>query len=426
MLPDLEPQITLPWLIRLRWLAFLGQVTAFSIAHFWFDLNLEWLLLLPLVGVLAITNVALTLVVRRGTLPFSAAQLMGAVLLLDTCLLTALLAGTGGSNNPFTVLYLVHITLSAVVLSASWTTLITVLSVAGFGVLFWNGVPEPHSHDGPVLMNHHLQGMWVAFVLAALLSGFFMRMVVQAIAVQREEIVALREQGARNARLAALTTLAAGAAHELGSPLGTIAVAAHEVEVRLRKLPGAERAFDDLRLILLEVDRCQEILGQMAARASRTTDAASSLSVGELARKIADHLGQEKTERMDLSLSSASARLHVPGEPLAQCVAALVSNGIDASRPGGRVAVALAPNEAGLEIHVTDQGVGMSHDVLSKVGDPFFTTKQPGSGMGLGVFLARTFVESLGGALSIESSPGIGTRAVLRVPLGRLPLSGVA
>jgi two-component system, sensor histidine kinase RegB len=426
MLPDLEPKITLPWLIRLRWLAFLGQVSALAIARFWFSLNLEWALLLPLVGVLATTNVGLSLVIRRGTLPLSAAQLMGAVLMLDTCLLTALLAATGGSNNPFTVLYLVHITLSAVVLSARWTTLITLLSVTGFGLLFWIGVPEPHPHGGPVLMDHHLQGMWVAFVLAAALSGFFMRLVVQAIAVQKEEIVALREQGARNARLAALTTLAAGAAHELGSPLGTIAVAAHEVEVRLRKLPGAERAFDDLRLILLEVDRCQEILGQMAARASRTTDAASSLSVGDLARKIADHLGHDKTERMDLSLQSASARLHVPGEPLAQCVAALVSNGIDASRPGGRVAVALAPNEAGLEIHVTDQGVGMSTDVLSKVGDPFFTTKQPGSGMGLGVFLARTFVESLGGALWIESTPGVGTRAILRVPLGRLPLSGVA
>jgi two-component system, sensor histidine kinase RegB len=418
MLPDLEPKVTLPWLIRLRWLAFLGQVSALAIAHFWFSLSLEWALLLPLVGVLALTNVALSLVVRSGSLPLSAAQLMGAVLLLDTCLLTALLAATGGSNNPFTVLYLVHITLSAVVLSARWTTLITLLSVTGFGLLFWIGVPEPHPHGGPVLLDHHLQGMWVAFVLAAALSGFFMRLVVQAIAVQKEEIAGLREQGARNARLAALTTLAAGAAHELGSPLGTIAVAAHEVEVSLRKLPGAERAFDDLRLILLEVDRCQEILGQMAARASRT--------VGELARKIADHLGHDKTERMDLSLMSASARLHVPGEPLAQCVAALVSNGIDASRPGGRVAVALAPHESGLEIHVTDQGMGMSSEVLSKVGDPFFTTKQPGSGMGLGVFLARTFVESLGGALSIESTPGLGTRAILRVPLGRLPLSGVA
>jgi two-component system, sensor histidine kinase RegB len=426
MLPDLEPKVTLPWLIRLRWLAFLGQLSAIAIAHFWFTLRLEWALLLPLVGVLALTNVALSLVVRNGSMPVSAAQLMGAVLMLDTCLLTALLAATGGSDNPFTLLYLVHIMLSAVALSARWTTLITLLSVTGFGLLFWLGVPEPHPHNGPLWLDHHLQGMWVAFVLAAALSGFFMRLVVQAIAVQKEEIAALREQGARNARLAALTTLAAGAAHELGSPLGTIAVAAHEVEVSLRKLPGAERAFDDLRLILLEVDRCQEILGQMAARASRTTDAASSLSVGELARKIADHLGHDKTERMDLSLASSSARLHVPGEPLAQCVAALVSNGIDASGPGGRVAVALAPSPVGLEIHVTDRGMGMAPDVLSKVGDPFFTTKQPGSGMGLGVFLARTFVESLGGALSIESTPGLGTRATLRVPSPRLPLSGVA
>lgn len=427
MPPDLEPKASLPWLIRLRWLALLGQIAAFSVASFWFHLDVSWPIALPLVGLLAVSNVALFLIVRRDSFPISAAHLMGAVLVLDTCLLTALLAVTGGSDNPFTLLYLVHITLSAVVLSARWTTIITLLSVAGFALLFLLGVPEPHPHDGPVLLDHHLQGMWFAFVLAALACGFFMRRVVQAIAVQREEIAGLREAGARNARLAALTTLAAGAAHELGSPLGTIAVAAHEAALRVRNIAGAQAntALEDLELILLEVDRCQEILGQMAARASRTSDAASSLSVGELARKIADHLGDEKTGRMDLTLQSASARLHVPGEPLAQCVAALVSNGIDASGPGGRVAVQLVPNGDGLEIEVLDRGMGMSTDVLSKVGEPFFTTKQPGRGLGLGVFLARSFVESLGGALSIESTPGLGTRAVVRVPLGRLPLSGV-
>jgi two-component system sensor histidine kinase RegB len=312
-----------------------------------------------------------------------------------------------------------------VVLSARWTTLLTLLSVTGFGVLFI--VPNSVHPVLPVTagFSHHLPGLWIAFTLAAVLSGFFIRLVVQAISVQREEIVALREVSSRNAKLAALTTLAAGAAHELGSPLGTIAVAAHEAELTLREVPGAQNAADDLRLIMLEVDRCQHILSQMAAHAARRSDDALSLSVGDLARKIRDHLGDEKTERVDLSLAGEATRLNFPGEPLAQCLAALVKNGIDASRPGGRVAVSFAPHSGGLEILVADQGAGLSQDVLAKVGEPFFTTKQPGAGMGLGVFLARTFVESLGGALFIESTPGLGTRCTVRLPLGRLPLSGV-
>jgi two-component system sensor histidine kinase RegB len=413
---DLEPQVTLPWLIRLRWLALLGQISALLSARLWFSMDLDWRLLLPLLALLAASNAALSWWIERGSSRFSAAHLMGAISMLDVALLTALLGATGASSNPFTVLYLVHITLSAVVLSARWTTLLSLLSVAGFGSLFL--LPAgPHAHHaGAAGFDHHLHGMWVAFVLAAGLSGFFIRRVVQAIAVQREEIAMLRELGAQNARLAALTTLAAGAAHELGSPLCTIAVAAHEAEFAVRKLAGAEGAADDLRLILLEVDRCQSILGKMAARASQTGDGAWPLSLGELAQKIGDHLGAEHSACMDLSVCGTGDPLHMPGDSLAQCVAGLIKNAIDASAAGERVTVTLTANPTNVEILVADRGSGMSSEVLSKVGEPFFTTKQPGSGLGLGVFLTRVFVESLGGALSIDSRLGSGTRALLRLP----------
>lgn len=421
MAPDLEPTVTLPWLVRLRWLALAGQILAVAVARQVFDLALIWWLILLVAAISATSNLVLAVVVRRQPPAWSAAHLMGGVLILDTALLTTLLAASGGATNPFTVFYLVHITLSAVVLSARWTSVVAALSVAGFGLLFLFPLDalQPHAH-GRSGFDYHLQGMWLAFVLAAGFTAFFVRRIARAIAFQRDQISMLRETSARNARLAALTTLAAGAAHELGSPLGTIAVAAHEAKLALDAMPGAEAAADDLRLILLEVDRCQEILGQMAARAAQTSDDARPLHLDELARKIRDHLGEERSKRLDVRVDGERLALHLPGEPMAQSIVALIKNAIDASDPDAPVIVELAQTATDVHVAVEDRGDGIPEHLLAKVGEPFFTTKQPGRGLGLGVFLARAFVESRGGSLVIESTPGAGTRATVRVPLAQM------
>lgn len=424
MAPDLEPTVTLPWLVRLRWLALAGQAAAVGIARQVFELELLWWLIVLVAVVSATTNLALAGVVRRQPPAWSAAHLMGGVLILDTALLTTLLAASGGASNPFTVFFFVHITLSAVVLSARWTTLVAALSVAGFGLLFLLPLDELGRHGhGSSGYDYHLQGMWVAFVLAAVLTAFFVRRIARAIAFQHEQISMLRETSARNARLAALTTLAAGAAHELGSPLGTIAVAAHEAKLALDALPGAEAAADDLRLILLEVDRCQEILGQMAARASQTTDDARPVSLTELAQSIRDHLGEERSKRIDVRVDGDPAPLRLPGEQMAQAIVALIKNAIDASDPADVIVVELAQTASEMHVAVQDRGAGIPEHVLAQVGEPFFTTKQPGRGLGLGVFLSRAFVESRGGTLVIESKPGAGTRAMVRLPTAPMALA---
>lgn len=427
MAPDLEPKVTLPWLVRFRWLALAGQAVALAVVRWAFELEPIWWLLSLVVGASAVSNLALAACIRRQPASWSAAHLMGGAVILDTALLTALLAASGGAMNPFTVFYLVHITITAVVLSARWTTAIAALSVAGFGLLFLlpASVRSPH-HGAHAGFDNHLQGMWVAFVLAAALTAFFVRRVARAIAFQREQIAALRESSARNARLAALTTLAAGAAHELGSPLGTIAVAAHEARLAAEKLPGVEPIADDLRLILLEVERCQEILGQMAARASQDTDDAPPLSLAELVEKIRSHLGEERGKRVDIRLHGDGLQVDLPREQMVQSIVALIKNALDASGPVDRVVVEVSRTSADVRITVEDRGTGIPEHVLAKVGEPFFTTKQPGRGLGLGVFLARAFVESRGGALVIESTPGVGTRAMVRLPSGDAAIAGAA
>jgi two-component system, sensor histidine kinase RegB len=417
---DPEPQVTLPWLVRLRWLAVLGQALAVAAAGWGLGLDFSFGLLGALVLLAAASNLILTLV-ARGWPPEhlssggSAARIMGSVMAFDTLLLTALLAASGGPMNPFTVFYLVHITLSAVVLSAGWTMLVAALSFAGFGVLFLLPI-DGHvlQHDGSGL-GPHLQGMWVAFVLAAGLTTFFVRRITQAIGRQREQIAALREASAQSARLAAVTTLAAGAAHELGSPLGTIAVAAYDARLALAAMPEAAAVADDLQLILLEVERCQDILGSMSARAAPSADDPRAFSGDDLMRGVREQLGSEQGSRVDFRLPPAP--LWLPPSQTTQSVVALVRNGLDASLASGHVTVLVQQRGADAHISVEDRGQGIPEEIRSRVGEPFFTTKQPGRGLGLGIFLVRAFVESRGGELRIDSTPGVGTHARMRIPM---------
>jgi two-component system, sensor histidine kinase RegB len=411
---ELEPTVTLPWLVRLRWWFLVGQLVIFPIAQWAFAVQLEWSILALALACAAASNLVIARLHARQR--SSSAALMGGVLVLDTALLTLLLAASGGSMNPFTVFYLVYVTLSAVVLSARWTSTIAALSMAGFGLLFVaSRATGVHLHGNTASFSRHLQSMWAAYALAAVLVTFFIGKITRAIAFQREQIAALREANARNARLAALTTLAAGAAHELGSPLGTIAVAAHEAALHAARLPGAAAIAQDLQLILLEVDRCQGILQQMSGQAPETGDA-EPLTVERLAAQLRALLGPDRARRVDIELAGEHAQFALPANQVAQSIAALVKNALEAGADDATVRVTMAREPRDVAITIRDRGAGIADEVLPRIGEPFFTTKQPGRGMGLGVFLARTFVESRGGELVIESRPGHGTCARVRIP----------
>lgn len=423
MPPDLEPRVSLPWLVRLRWLALSGQLAALLIARFGFGERLSWILLGILLATAGASNAALAVWVRRSPGGRAASWVLGGVLTLDTLLLTGLLAASGGATNPFSVLFLVHITLAAVILGARWTTLVAILAVACFGALFVLPLPawthhEHHLHhhapSGEPFSNH-LYGMWAAFTLAAGLVAYFVRKIATTIALQREQIAALRESAARHARLASLTTLAAGAAHELGSPLGTISVAAHEMELAIARVPGAEEVGEDARLILAEVERCQEILRRMAARASSETDA-GLVTVAELGALVRERVEPARSARVRVEAGPGITAIRLPREHTLQSLTALVKNALDAGPEGAPVLVRVERDGGELLIHVEDQGAGMPEEILTRAGEPFFTTKEPGRGLGLGLFLTRAFAESQGGSLTLEPRSEGGTRVTLRLP----------
>jgi two-component system sensor histidine kinase RegB len=411
---DLEPAVTLVWLVRLRWSFLVGQLCALPM-FVWFGMPLSPVLIAVEVAVMAASNVALLRL--RGDRRWSTAGLIGAVMVLDTGLWTLLLAGAGGSANPFTVVYLVHIAISALVLRPLWTGGIAVLSLAGFGVLFAATPAGAMMHHDEQGFARHLQAMWAAFALAAALIAFFVGRVTREIASQREQIARLRETTAHHARHASVMRLAAGAAHELGSPLATIAVAAHEAKLHLAMPDRHDAVVADLDLVALEIERCHAILKRMSTR-SRDPEDDVTLALRELADAIRDRLGEQCAQRVDLHVESPDVTIRQPAESLAESLVALINNAVEASADDHRVVVVLSGNDRRAEITIQDRGDGISEPVLARIGTPFFTTKQEGRGLGLGVFLARAFFESRGGELALESTPGVGTRAVVHVPLG--------
>lgn len=410
---DERAAVSLAWLVRLRWGTVAGQVAAVGAAAWVIGPSFSAGRLLALVGLLAASNLALA---RLGA-P-APGWACGAALTLDALLLTGLLHATGGPSNPFSILYLVYIALAAVVLGARWTWLLTGLSVACYGLLFVASVPLEHlGHQAPE-MRLHLQGMWAAFCVAAVLTAYFVVQMSRAIERRDAEMAEMRDRAARNERLASLATLAAGAAHELGTPLATIAVAAGELERAIRKLPG--RVSRDLRedaaLIVSQLERCRTILGRLGAQVGETPgEDLVPVTPARLVAAVLPGLAPGEQARVQ-AVASGEEPVRVPLAALSQAVNNLLRNALDAGT--GPVGLRVVSDEGGLRVAVADDGPGLAPEVLARVGEPFFSTKPKGAGLGLGVFIARSLSEQMGGGLEIQSAPGRGTTAVIAVPAG--------
>jgi two-component system sensor histidine kinase RegB len=406
-------RINFSWLIRLRWGALVGQVATILVVERILGIDVPLGPLGVVVAIEALINVAATLWLRSGR-PVAEAT-MALTMALDIGVLTALLFFTGGPSNPFSFLYLVHIALAAVVLPLTWTWILVALSLVCSGALFYGPVwlRLDHSAVGGHLehMRLHLQGMWFAFAVAAGFIVYFVTRVQRALAEREADLAAERAAAIRNERLASLATLAAGAAHELATPLGTIAVAAGELERQaVRRLPAP---LEDVRLIRTQIERCRAILDQMAADAGESAGEAPVPTT--LARILEEALRDlPPTPALEVELGPLrDMMLLAPPRALGQALGALIKNAQDASPVGATVRIDAERDGDGVRIAVRDQGPGMPAEVLTHAGEPFFTTKSPGRGLGLGLFLARTVIEQLGGRLHIDSAPGRGTRATL-------------
>jgi two-component system sensor histidine kinase RegB len=395
------------WLARMRWGALAIQAASILVAErlLGLELPIGWMWGLLAIG--AASNLWLLL--------FSV-EVLGGFLVLDVALLTGLLYLSGGPTNPFSVIYVVYIAMSAVMLSATWTWTIAALSMVSFGVLFYSHIPaEGLGHHGHgENFQTHLYGMFVAFTLAALLIAYFVSRLSDALRERERALAEVRERTHRWGKLASIATLAAGAAHELGTPLATIAIAANEVRRRAEGAPGGEALVEDANLIREELERCRAVLDRMAlAGGEHVGETSNELTVEELFSEVRTRLRAERARRWETHTNVGT--LSAPRQATLQLIENIARNGFDACE-SGRVSLDVEKRVGEVELRFVDEGSGMDAEVVKRATDPFFTTKGTIDRMGLGLFLARTLVDSLSGRLTIESVVDHGTTIRVVLP----------
>lgn len=414
-----DDRYALVWLVHLHWWAILGQAALIAGVHLFLRLGLPLGTLCPLLAAEVVANLALWMVARRVR---ASDALLAAVMVADAVVLTVVLDLTGGAANPFSTLYLVDVALAAVLLPPRWSWPVLATCLLGFGALFLHerlvGVAH-HIHPSmgkDSLINVHLAGMWVALAMASVFVVLFVHQLTFALSMREQELRDTRSRADRREKLAALATLAAGAAHELSTPLGTIAIVTKELQRALKDTVKPEvRA--DLQLVRDQIARCREILDRMSAQSGANMgESFVRIEVPQWVEQALSALVARSRVTVEVHPQAAGAAIFGPPKALAETLRGLMKNAVQASPADAPVVLRASAADGRVRVSVLDRGKGMPADVLARVGEPFFTTKVPGEGMGLGLFLTRALAEQLGGEFRINSSPGVGTEATIDLP----------
>jgi two-component system, sensor histidine kinase RegB len=418
--PAQTPVITGQWLVRFRWAVTAGAVIAIGVTRMTLGLRFPVAVVALALAVQLTSNVWLARQTGGGA--GSEERTLGAVLLLDIALLTVLVLATGGPSNPFTISYLVYITLAAVTLRSTWTWTMTAACIGGYGLLFVTPLRtlfDPRAvHAAMQPQLGHQVGMWVAFLAAAALTATFVTRIRVALEARERALGEARRVAARQDRLASLTTLAAGAAHELATPLATIATAAVELERALAAgNAAAGEPLADARLVRSQVERCREILDQMSGRADPSiAQQPQSLQASLIVARALSGISGAEQQQVHVRVQPDLPPVLLPLEAAARVVRSLIKNALHASTTGQEVLVTVAQRHHAIRFEVRDEGAGMSPEVAARAGEPFYTTRPAGAGFGLGLFLVRTFADQWGGEMQLSSTAGAGTTVSLDVP----------
>lgn len=415
------------WLLQLRWVAVVGQLLTIAIAHWIFDVEMKAGTLIALVGITAITNTLFWIYLRK--LDPSANQtppqyvndwILPAILLLDMNVLTAMLYFSGGPTNPFLFFYFVNVAIGSILLHSIGTWLLVCNAVIGYLFLlnFHHSISLlSESLDSPNSPPLHRFSFFIAFVTCCLVVTHFIRLLYQQLLEREQQLRRVEQQEAKVKRLEALATLAAGAAHELATPLSTIAVVAKELSRSVPKWNAPDALKSDLVLIQDELKHCRMILDRMRAGAGEASgEHLENISASMVVDEILIGIRDRNRISIDRNLLPTTS-LKLPLQAVALAIRNLVQNALDASPQDCSIQLEMeSTSENGWEILVRDEGSGMPTNVLERIGEPFFTTKEPGKGMGLGVYLTQNVIQGLGGNIRYQSKLGEGTTVRITLP----------
>ena len=344
-----------------------------------------------------------------------------AQLLLDVLTLTAILYFSGGATNPFVSYYLVPLTICAALLPWRYTWIIAGLSLLAYTVMLFTYQPlmemdtltGQHDHHMTSDFNMHILGMWFNFALSAVLITYFVVIMANALRQQENALADNREEELRDEQILAVATLAAGTAHELGTPLSTMTVLIDELEQEYQQ----EKALNsDLQLLKQQISSCRKILQSLVSTAEAHSHGQKS------ATAVKDYIQQIITRwqvlRPDASVviephSGDTNACLLVDTTLEQAIINLLNNAADACEHNITINCQCQEHEA--VINIRDHGPGIAKALADNIGKPFISTK--GKGLGLGLFLTHATVKRFGGNIELHNHPQGGTVAQITLPL---------
>jgi two-component system, sensor histidine kinase RegB len=409
--------LCLQYLLLLRVCTLGGQIAAFAVAYFFLGLRPPLLPVTLVIGALAGFTYLSWRRIQAG--PVVSERTIVLQLMVDVIGLAALLFFTGGSANPFSPLLLLPVVVSAAVARPSFTWLIALEAVASYTLMMFVHVhPAPQWGHAELVFQVHLWGMWFGFLLSAAVVAYFVARMGETLRTHDRELGLAREKALQANQVVALGTLAAGTAHELGTPLATMAILTKELEHDHGESPELAAP---LRVLREQIDRCKDILSRMAARAGQAQAHAGRPL--PLRRYLDEVLTEWQALRPHTKFVSsfdgpAPGPKIVADRTLTQALINVLNNAADAADQV--VTLTASWNANALHITVEDDGSGLPETLREHIGQPFVTTKPSGQGMGLGLYLARTTLEHLGGSLQLADGIERGARASIVLPLAGL------
>jgi two-component system sensor histidine kinase RegB len=421
-------------LFLLRSIAIFAQFATLILVHRFLGPDFSWL---PMVGAVCFLTLVNVLTRWRLSLNYPVGNLeLFLQLSADVLVLTVLLYYGGGPTNPFVSLYLLPLVIAAATLPRRHTWAMAALTLACYSLLMvWHvPLPEEHAHheavavqpmdhahhnmDAPAVagetasplqdaFNTHVLGMWLGFVISAAVIAYFVVEMARAVRIRDAQLTRVREETLRNERIVALGTQAAGAAHELGTPLSTMAVVIGE----MRGDCASPEQIDNLNILNEQVKNCKRILDGLLAHAQET---ASVLPIRDCIRNVLDEWQLLRpTVHYSFDVDGAQPSPRLRADPaLRSALLNLLNNAADASPD--EMDILLRWDAATITLEIRDHGPGLTPEAAARAGSAFFTTKQEGRGLGL--FLANATIERMGGTVRLYNRAEGGATTEVTLP----------
>jgi two-component system sensor histidine kinase RegB len=393
-------RISLRTLVPIRWVAIAGQALAILTVHYGLGFHLPLMPALAAVAASALLNVVL--IVHRQVARELGERYAALCLGYDILQLAILLYLTGGLQNPFSIMILAPVTVAATILSKRPVIALSILAVAAISVLALWHFPLPWRIGPLVFPPEIVVGTWTALALATVFIAGYTWSVAQDARLLRNAVAATQLALAREQRVSAVGALAAAAAHELGSPLATIAVVAKEL---VRELPPDSPYAEDAALLLSQSGRCSRILAELSQRPEE--DGASPYTTLSISALV-EAAGAPHSER-GVRLIFAATGAPESDEPqlrrspeILHGLNNLIQNAVQFARREVRVTTFWDVRRVTVEI--SDDGPGFMLHLLGRLGEPYLSTRAGAADhMGLGIFIAQSLLERSGARLTFEN-----------------------